>query len=88
MPSKALPEAQIIVRCKDHWPHGIAAPYVAAVKPSGDGQAVRCKTCLEPGLVWMTLAAWNAYLSGRRYFRPRTMTLVLEVSEQVVVRPS
>jgi len=87
MPSKALPEAQIIVRCRNHPPRALASPYVAAVVPAGDGQALRCRCRREPGLIWLTDASWHLYLDGNRDFRPRTRTVVLRAGETVVVRP-
>jgi hypothetical protein len=86
MPSTAPPEAQIIARCQLHRPQGIASPYVAAVAPIGDGQAVRCR-CGEPALIWLTDASWRLYLGGMRNFRPRTMTVVIRVGENMIVRP-
>lgn len=88
MTSKAPPEAQIIVRCRRHPPTGLAAPYVAAVVPVGDGQALRCRCHDEPGLIWLTNAAWRLYMDGNRDFRPRTRTVILRAGETVVVRPT
>jgi hypothetical protein len=87
MPSKAPPEAQIIVRCKKHPPTGQAAPYVAAVHPVGDGLALRCRCYENPGLVWFTEESWRLYLNGTRDFRPRTRTVVVRVGETVAIRP-
>lgn len=86
MPSKAWPEAQIIVRCKNHPPRALASPYVAAVVPAGDGLAVRC-CCHEPGLIWFTDVSWHLYLDGNRDFRLRTRTVMLRAGESVMVQP-
>jgi hypothetical protein len=87
MPSKARPEAQIIVRCEKHPPRGHATPYIAAVKPAGDGFALRCRCYENPGLVWFTEESWHLYLNRTRDFRPRTRTVVVRVGETIVIRP-
>ena len=86
MPSKTVPEAQIIVRCTAHVPkRAVAEPYVVYAPPVGDGRALVCGRpgCEGPGVIMMTTAAHAAWRDGIRVFYPRTMTVRILVGEAI-----
>jgi hypothetical protein len=81
-----------IVRCEQHPVHLelTTNKYVKRVKPVGyPDTAAICGIahCREPGLVWLTEEELKEFNSGVRYFRVKTYTVKVKVSDSLLPLP-
>lgn len=82
-----------IVRCDNHPvdPKRATNTYVMRVKPLGYPQtAAICgrSSCELPGLVWLTSEELSGFRTGERYFRVKTYTVKVKVSDHLLSLPS
>lgn len=81
-----------IVRCKKHPVNlGLATNrYVKRAEPLGyPNTAAICgiARCEEPGLVWLTNEELDEFNNGGRYFRVKTFTVKVKVSDRLLALP-
>lgn len=81
-----------IVRCRKHPVRLELATnrYVKMAEPVGyPNTAVICgiRNCEEPGLVWLTDEELGQFTNGNRYFRVKTYTVKVRVSDRVLPLP-
>lgn len=81
-----------IVRCEKHPVRLELATnrYVQRAEPLGyPNTAAICGTkhCQEPGLVWLTNEELDQFNNGERYFRVKTFTVRVKVSDRLLPLP-
>ncbi len=81
-----------IVRCREHPVRLDLATnrYVRIVEPLGyPNTAAICgiARCNEPGLVWLTDEELDEFNNGNRYFRVKTYTVKVKVSDHLLALP-
>lgn len=81
-----------IVRCKKHPVRLDLATnrYVRMAEPFGyPNTAAICGIahCNEPGLVWLTDEELDQFNNGNRYFRVKTYTVKIKVSDRLLALP-